>query len=133
VRTLIDAMEQSVEAGPVREAANFLHTRYADPVHVGPNAALRTLFGITQRHRGIHLLTVIKTIELTPQQDSAAAVVYVEMSGVPVESMDALIALKADLYRFDLSSGTGRRRVARPQQPLGTRGPACNLVHMPRG
>ena len=63
---------------------------------------MRTLFGITQRHRDIHLFTVTKTIELTPQQDSATAVVFVAMTGVPVESMDALISLKADLYRFEL-------------------------------
>jgi len=63
---------------------------------------MRTLFGITQRHRGVHLFTVIKTIDLMAQQDSADAVVYVAMTGVPVESMQALVSLKADLYRFDL-------------------------------
>ena len=35
-------------------------------------------------------------------QGSAEAVVYVAMTGVPIESMDALISLKADLYRFEL-------------------------------
>lgn len=102
VRALIDAMEQSVEAGSVRQAADFLHAQYTDPRHTSRRAAMRTLFGITQRHRDIHLFTVTKTIELTPQQDSATAVVFVAMTGVPVESMDALISLKADLYRFEL-------------------------------
>ena len=102
VRALIGSMEQSLEAGSVRQAAELLHSGYTDPRHTNRRAAMRTLVGITQRHRGIHLFTVIEAIELTPQQDSAKAVVYVAMTGVPVESMDALISLKTDLYRFEL-------------------------------
>jgi len=102
VRALIDAVEQSVEAGLVRKAVNFLHAAYTDPRHTSRQAAGRTLFGITRRHRGIHLFTLTKTVELTPQQDSATAVVFVAMTGIPVESVEALISVKADLYRFDL-------------------------------
>jgi hypothetical protein len=102
VRALIDAMEQSVEAGSVREAISFLHADYTDPWHTSRQAANRTLFGIMQRHRGIHLFTLTETVELTPQEDSATAVVLVAMTGVPVESVEALISVKADLYRFDI-------------------------------
>jgi hypothetical protein len=102
VRALIDGMEQSIEAGSVRKTVNFLHADYKDPRHTGRQAAGRTLFGIMQRHRDIHLFTLTKTVELTPQQDSAKAVVFVAMSGIPVESVEALISVKADLYRFDL-------------------------------
>ena len=63
---------------------------------------MRTLFGITQRHRGIHLFTLIKAVDLSVRQDSASAVVFVAMTGIPVESMEALISLKADLYRFHI-------------------------------
>jgi hypothetical protein len=102
VRALIDAMEQSVEAGSVREAISFLHADYKDPRHTDRQAAGRTLFGISQRHRDIHLFTLTKTVELTPQQDSATAVVFVAMTGIPVESVEALISVRADLYRFEL-------------------------------
>jgi len=102
VRTLIESVQQSVEEGSVRKAGDLLHEGYSDPRHANRHAAMRTLFGITQRHRGVHLFTVIKTIDLMAQQDSADAVVYVAMTGVPVESMQALVSLKADLYRFDL-------------------------------
>lgn len=102
VRTLIESVQQSIEEGSVRQAGDLLHERYSDPRHANRHAAMRTLFGITQRHRGVHLFTVIKTINLAAQQDSADAVVYVAMTGVPVESMQALVSLKADLYRFDL-------------------------------
>ena len=39
---------------------------------------------------------------MTPAQDTANAVVYLAMSGTPVESPETLISVKADLYRFDL-------------------------------
>lgn len=102
VRALIDAMEQSIEAGSVRQAVKFLHADYKDSRHTGRQAAGRTLFGITRRHRDIHLFTLTKTVELMPQQDSAKAVVFVAMTGIPVESVEALISVKADLYRFEL-------------------------------
>jgi len=102
VRALIDAVAQAVEAGSVRKAVGFLHADYSDPRHTGRQAAGRTLFGLTRRHSGIHLFTLTKTVELSPQQDSATAVVYVAMTGVPVESVEALISVKADLYRFEL-------------------------------
>ena len=103
VRALIDTVEQSIEAGSVRKTVNLLHADYTDPRHTGRQAASRTLFGIMQRHRDIHLFTLTKTVELTPQQDSATAVVFVAMTGIPVESVEALISVKADLYRFELA------------------------------
>ena len=102
VRTLIDNMAQSVEAGSVRQMDDFLHPRYSDRLHANRRAAIRTLFGLTRRHRGIHLFTLTKAVDLTSQQDAAKAVVFVAMTGVPVESVEALISLKADLYRFEL-------------------------------
>lgn len=103
VRALIDAMEQSVEAGSVRKAVGFLHADYTDPRHPSRQAASRTLLGVTQRHRDIHLFTLTQSVELAPQQDSATAVVFVAMTGIPVDSVEALISVKADLYRFELA------------------------------
>lgn len=102
VRALIGLMEESVEAGSVRQAADLLHSRYTDQRHRGKPAAMRTLFGVMRRHRDIHLFSLVRSVELTPQQDAATAVVFVAMTGVPVESLQALISLKADLYRFEL-------------------------------
>ena len=102
IHALIGLMEESVEAGAIRQAAGLLHSRYTDPWHNDKRAAMQTLFGITRRHRNIHLFTLTRSVELTPQQDSATAVVFVAMTGVPVDSMEALITLKADLYRFEV-------------------------------
>ena len=102
VRQLIDAMEHAVESGSVESAAELLHTEYSDSWHPDRRAAVRSLFGYLRRHDNIHLFTVIQSITVTPAQDTADAVVYVGMGGTPVESLETLIAVKADLYRFDV-------------------------------
>ena len=102
VRALIGRIEQSIENRSVREAVDYLHADYSDPRHIDRRAAGASLFGLVQRHRTIHLFTLIRTVTPAADQESAQAVVYVAMTGVPVESIDALISLKADLYRFDL-------------------------------
>ena len=106
VRQLIDAMEQAVESGSVKDATGLLHSDYSDRWHPDRRAAARSLFGYLRRHDNIHLFTLIKSIVVTPSQDAADAVVYVAMSGTPVDSIEALVSVKADLYRFDVSLAT---------------------------
>jgi hypothetical protein len=102
VRALIGQVEHSIENRSVREAVNYLHADYTDPRHIDRRSAGASLFGLVQRHRTIHLFSLIETVKPADDQASAEAVVYVAMTGVPVESIDALISLKADLYRFEL-------------------------------
>lgn len=102
VSALIGQIEQAIESRSVREAVDYLHADYSDPRHANRRAAGASLFGLVQRHRSIHLFSLIKTVTPAADQASAQAVVYVAMNGVPVESIDALISLKADLYRFEL-------------------------------
>ena len=106
VRQLIGAMEQAVESGSVKSAAELLHADYSDQWHPDRRAASRSLFGYLRRHDNIHLFTLIKSIAMTPAQDAADAVVYVAMSGMPVESVETLMSVKADLYRFDVNLAT---------------------------
>jgi len=102
IRALIGDLEQAVEAGEKLGLDAFFHARYSDPWHKSRRAATATLIRLMLRHRGVHLFTVIRSVELDAAQDAASAVVYAAMTGVPVESVDALISLKADLYRFDI-------------------------------
>ena len=115
VRALIGQIEQSIENRSVREVVNFLHADYTDPRHIDRRAAGASLFGLLQRHQTIHLFSLIKTVKPADDQGSAEAVVYVAITGVPVESIDTLISLKADLYRFelDLVDDGGEWRVIR--------------------
>lgn len=102
VRAVIDAMEQAVEAGSVRQASELMHPQYADDWHANRAAAMRTLLGYLRRHREIHLFTLVKAVEFTAREDAATAMVYVAMTAVPVDSVETLVSLKADLYRFDV-------------------------------
>jgi hypothetical protein len=102
VRAVIAAMQTSVESGSIRQASELLDAQYRDRRHANKRMAVRSLLGLTQRHRGIHLFALIESVTIAPEQNAADAIVYVAMTGVPVESMEALISLKADLYRFDV-------------------------------
>jgi len=102
IRALIGDMELAVESGEKLGLDTYLHERYSDPWHKSRREAMATLIKLMFRHRGVHLFTVIRSIEPNTGQDAASAVVYAAMTGVPVESVDALISLKADLYRFDI-------------------------------
>ncbi len=102
VKAVIEALEQAVEAGSVQEADGFLHPEYKDARHPSKRAALGSLWAYRQRHRTIHLFSVIQTVDVLPAERSAKAVVYVAMTGVPVDSVATLVAVRADLYRFDI-------------------------------
>lgn len=102
VRSVVAAMETAVEGGSMQQAAELLDSQYKDRWHTNRAMAIRSLLGLTRRHSNIHLFSVIKAVEVLPQGDAASALVYVAMTGIPVESIDALVSLKADLFRFEI-------------------------------
>ena len=105
IGALIDAMEQAVEAGSLEQAAELLHPNYRDDTHPNKLAAMRMLAAYLRRHSGIHLFSMVDTIDLAPGGAGATVVVYVAMSGVAVDSVATLARIRADLYRFDLELG----------------------------
>lgn len=102
IRALIGELQQSVQDESLKQAAGYLHPHYQDDRHADKAAALRSLFVYLRRHHAIHLFVRITSIDVAPQQQTAQAVVYVAMAGVPVESVETLVSIRADLYRFDL-------------------------------
>ena len=105
IGALIDAMEQAIEAGSVEQAAELLHPNYRDDTHPNNPAAMSILAAFLRRHSGIHLFSVVDSIDLAPDGACEHAVIYVAMSGVAVDSVETLARLRADLYRFDLDLG----------------------------
>jgi hypothetical protein len=102
IRTLIGGLQQSVQDESLKQAAGYLHPNYQDDRHANKAAALRSLFAYLRRHDAIHLFVRISSIDVAPQQQTAQAIAHVAMAGVPVVSVDTLVSIKADLYRFDL-------------------------------
>ena len=118
VHGAIDGLAQAVEAASIRQAAEFLDPQYRDDRHPNKAAAMRSLFAYMRQHRDIHLFTLIKTVELAPDGRAANVVVYVAMTGIPVDSVQTLISLNADMYRFDvdlLPAADGQWRVTHAQ------------------
>jgi hypothetical protein len=102
IKAVIEGLEQAVETGSLQEAEAFLHPQYKDRRHPSKRAALGSLWAYRQRHRTIHLFSVIKAVDVLPAERRAKAVVYVAMTGTPVDSVATLVAVRADLYRFDI-------------------------------
>ena len=102
IRERIDALVEAIEARDKLAVAGFVHAAYADARHRDKRSALGSLLGYMLRHRSIHLFTLVRSIEFIDGDQPARATVFVAMTGVPVNSLETLISLKADLYRFDL-------------------------------
>lgn len=102
VRAQVQALQAAVEQGSLEGCLDSLHTKYLDAMHRNRNAAVRTLLGYVRRHREIHLFVHIDRIGLNESATRADLVAYVALSAVPVESLESLVALKLDLFRFDV-------------------------------
>jgi len=102
IRTLVSAMQAAVERGSLGDAAELLAKDYRDEVHADKKAALRSLFVYLRRNQNIHLFVRVSEIRLDEGGQHAQLLAYVAMTAKPVESAQALIPLKADLYRFDV-------------------------------
>ncbi|MGD1983753.1 MAG: hypothetical protein PVF93_07580 [Chromatiaceae bacterium] len=102
LRAAVDAFVDAVEAAAPRAAGDILHSAYRDARHPDKRSAVATLFWYTRQHSAVHLFTAIRAIELDPSAGSARSRILVAMAGVPIESIETLVSLNADLYRFDV-------------------------------
>jgi hypothetical protein len=107
LRAAIAEVEQAVEARSLKQAAAYISPDYRDGRGYDRRADTRLLLGYLHRHRNIHLLTRISELQLAADGGSAVVQLYVAMTGVPVESMESLVNIHADLYRFDLQFKVG--------------------------
>lgn len=98
----VAAFESAVEQRALNTAADLVAPGYSDIRHTDRAAAMRTLFALLRRHRSVHLFTLIDNLSVEPGGDRATISVHVAMTGTVADSPQALLALNADLYRFDL-------------------------------
>ena len=103
VREMVDAMQAAVERRSVQDAAALLASDYRDARHASKREAVATLFAYLRRNRQIHLFTLIDDLEVAAGRQAATASVLVAMAGVPLESLETVISLRADLYRFEMT------------------------------
>jgi hypothetical protein len=101
VRAVLAALEegaQSRDAGAMKE---HVSEGYRD-AHGNDKRAVAQLVAFhLLRNQSVHLLTRVADVEL-PAPGDARAVALVAMAGTPIAGPEALLGLRADLYRFEL-------------------------------
>ncbi len=102
VRATITQAETLAEAKDLGGLKDLVSDVYRDDGGHDKRAIMGLLFLHFRRHESIHLLTRIDHIDVhAPGQ--AVATVFSAMAGRPVSTVADLPALRADLYRFDLT------------------------------
>lgn len=102
LKTAIASFVEAVEDGEPRRAGEVLDPSYRDVRHSDRRGAVASLFWYTRQNHNIHLFTVVSDITVDAVSGTARTDVFVAMAGVPVESVEALVSIRADLYRFDV-------------------------------
>jgi hypothetical protein len=101
VRATIARAERLAEAKDLGGLRDLLSDAYRDDAGQDKRAIVGLLFLQLRRHETIHLLTRIDHVDANPPHATAA--VFAAMAGRPIAGPDDLPALRADLYRFELT------------------------------
>jgi hypothetical protein len=101
IRATIARAETLAEGKDLGGLKDLLSDAYRDDGGQDKRAILGLLFAQFRRHESIHLLTRVDRIDVQPAH--AEATVFTAMAGRPIAGADDLPALRADLYRFDLT------------------------------
>ena len=101
IRHFIDAGASAAENRRLDELGDLMHENFQD--RKGNNkkqlgSLLRVYF---LRHKNIHLLTKIDSIELLADNEATVRL-QVAMAGSVIADVDAISALRARIYRFEL-------------------------------
>ena len=101
VRALIKSAATAAEQKSIGTLRDMISAQYKDEEGKDKRtieALLRVHF---LRNESLHLYAHIQTITLS-QPDRARAIVLVAMAGVPIAAVEELLALRADLHRFEV-------------------------------
>jgi hypothetical protein len=101
VRALINSAATAAEQKSLGTLRDMISEKYADDQGQNKRAVEGLLRLHFLRNETVHLYAHIQSVTL-PQPDRAQASVLVAMAGVPIASVQALPALRADLHRFEL-------------------------------
>jgi hypothetical protein len=102
VRAVLAALEESAQQRDPGAMKQHVSDAYSDGNGNDKRTVTQLVAFHLLRNQSVHLLTRVQSLEL-PEPGEAQAAVLVAMAGAPIDGPDALLALRADLYRFDLS------------------------------
>jgi hypothetical protein len=102
LRGAIADAERAVEERALQRVTAILSPEYQDLRGRDYRTVRALLLGYLQRHRNIHLFTRITELELDAEGKRANVRLYAAMTAAPVQAVETLASLHADLHRFDL-------------------------------
>lgn len=100
IKQLVADGEKAAQARDISTLGELVADGYQDERGYDRRTVLRIVQGLFLRNQDIHLLTVVRDLQVEGAE--ASAVVLVAMAGRPIESAQSLVNLNADLVRFDV-------------------------------
>ena len=101
VRKYVEAGEMAAEERDLGDIKELISEQYNDD----HGRTRRDIVAVAARYfysrKNIHILTRISELSF-PEESKAILQVYVAMTGQNVSDLDALLNMRADLYRFDI-------------------------------
>jgi hypothetical protein len=101
IRAYIDSGVNAAESRDMDAMAELMHGDYSDQKGYNKKQLTGLLRGYFFRHKNIHLFTKIDSIELLAENEAIVRM-HVAMAGSVIADVDALAALRARIYRFEL-------------------------------
>ncbi len=96
----VAAGKEAAEARSLERIGELISVDYRDEAGRDKRMLLRLTTVYFLRNKNIYLLTRIRNINL-PDENAARLTVFVAMAGTPVVDSQALLNIRADLFRFD--------------------------------
>jgi len=101
IREMLERAETVLESRALLDARSLVSDAYQDEAQRSKRELIRLLGGYFLRNQSIYLLVQIDRIDLKEPQRPRVTL-YAAMAGKPIADIDALLLLRAALYRFDL-------------------------------
>ena len=102
VRAVLAALEEGAQQRDAGDMKEHVSEGYSDAQGNDKRAVAQLVAFHLLRNQSVHLLTRVQSVEVAAP-GHARAEVLVAMAGRPIEGPEALLGLRADLYRFDLA------------------------------
>jgi hypothetical protein len=103
IRDLVARGEKAVEEKDVAALGKLVSERYRDEQGQDKRTLLQFVAYTLLRNQSIHLLTRIPSIHF-PRKHRAEVTAFVAMASRPIDRVDQLLAISADLYRVDFTA-----------------------------
>ncbi len=101
IQRFVAAAENGAEQRDLSSIKKLISDNYVDTRKRTKRDIVRITAGYFLRHMSIHLLTRIGELSF-PEENKAHLQLFVAMAGSPLANAEALLNLRADLYRFDM-------------------------------